>query len=119
MLKYYWFMLRLNVWQKEDRMLLLMQLLIAFANVQDWMIWQQVCLLDFQTACFNERGWEFAGNEYCCRWADLLRFEKVESANSNRDSREYALNHTPTKADYLPIPAYDKNLNPNLHNIGN
>ena len=75
----------------------------------------------FQKACFDERGWEFAGNEYCCRWADLLRLEKVEEANSNRDSREYALNHTPTKADYyLPIPAYDKNLNHNLHNnIGN
>lgn len=75
---------------------------------------------DFQKACFDERGWEFAGNEWCSRWSDLLRFEKVEEANSNRDPREYELNHTPTKADYyLPIPAYDKNKNPNLKdNIG-
>jgi len=75
---------------------------------------------EFQEACFNERSWEFAGMEYCTHWADLLRFEKVEEANSNRDSREYVLNHTPTKADYyLPIPATDKNKNPNLtDNIG-
>ncbi len=75
----------------------------------------------FQEACFNERGWEFAGNEYCNRWADLLRFEKVEEANSNRDSREYELNHTPTKSDYfMPIPASEKNKNPNLtDNDGN
>lgn len=71
----------------------------------------------FQKACFDERGWEFAGNEYCCRWADLLRFEKVETANSNRDVREYQLNHTPTKSDYfIPIPASEKNKNPKLTN---
>jgi starch-binding outer membrane protein, SusD/RagB family len=70
--------------------------------------------LQFQEACFNERGWEFAGNEYCNRWADLLRFEKVEKANSNRDLREYALNHNPTKSDYfMPIPASEKNKDPN------
>jgi len=70
---------------------------------------------EFQTACFNERGWEFAGSEYCSRWGDLLRFEKVEEANSNRDSREYQLNHVPTKSDYyLPIPASEKNKDPNL-----
>lgn len=70
---------------------------------------------DFQKACFDERGWEFAGNEYCNRWADLLRFEKVEEANLDRDSREYALNHIPTKADYfMPIPASEKNKNSNL-----
>ena len=72
---------------------------------------------EFQKACFNERGWEFAGNEYGIRWSDLLRFEKVEEANSNRDSREYTLNHTPTKSDYfIPIPATDKNKDPNLTN---
>lgn len=69
----------------------------------------------FREACFDERGWEFAGNEYCCRWADLLRFEKVEAANSNRHPREYQLHHIPTKSDYfLPIPASEKNKNPNL-----
>jgi len=70
---------------------------------------------DFQKACFDERGWEFAGNEYGIRWSDLLRFEKVEEANSHRDAREYELNHTPTKADYfMPIPASEKNKNSNL-----
>ncbi|MGV8137226.1 MAG: RagB/SusD family nutrient uptake outer membrane protein [Mangrovibacterium sp.] len=69
----------------------------------------------FQKACLDERGWEFAGNEYCCRWADLLRFEQVEAANSHRDPREYLLHHTPEKSDYfLPIPASEKNKNPNL-----
>ncbi|MDD3064348.1 MAG: RagB/SusD family nutrient uptake outer membrane protein [Massilibacteroides sp.] len=70
---------------------------------------------EFQEACFDERGWEFAGFEYCSRWADLLRFEKVEEKSSNRAEGEYELHHSPTKADYyLPIPASEKNKNSNL-----
>ncbi len=73
---------------------------------------------EFQEVCFDERGWEFAGNEFGVRWSDLLRLEKVEEkcSSSNRDSREYVLDHDPTKADYfLPIPASEKNKNPNLN----
>jgi hypothetical protein len=71
----------------------------------------------FQEACFDERGWEFAGNEFGVRWSDLLHLEKVEEkcSSSTRDSREYALDHNPTKADYfLSIPASEYNKNPNL-----
>ncbi len=70
---------------------------------------------DFQKACFDERSWEFCGNEYGQHWSDLLRFEKVESANANRDAREYKLSHTPTKNDYfVPIPVSETNKNPKL-----
>lgn len=70
----------------------------------------------FQDACFTERGIEFCGLEYGTRWADLLRFEKVEEMNANRlsnerwsdtgNAKEVALGHTPTKSDYyFKIPA--------------
>ncbi len=74
----------------------------------------------FQDSCFYERGLEFCGLEYCTRWADLLRLEKVEEMNNHRLSNEYwsdtgkpkeatPLNHTLSKADYyMPIPADEK-----------
>lgn len=73
----------------------------------------------FQEACFHERGLEFCGLEYGTRWADLLRFEKVEEMNAVRLSdekwpdtgkpKESKINHPLTKADYyFRIPADEK-----------
>ncbi|MEN6456901.1 MAG: RagB/SusD family nutrient uptake outer membrane protein [Prolixibacteraceae bacterium] len=70
----------------------------------------------FQDSCFYERGIEFCGLEYGTRWADLLRFEKVEQMNANRLSgenwsdtgkpKENALDHPLSKSDYyFKIPA--------------
>ncbi len=71
---------------------------------------------DFRDSVVAERAWEFAGGEPASRWFDLVRLERVEDAAlHNRDAKELALKHTPTKDDYwMPYPARDKALNPNL-----
>ena len=66
---------------------------------------------DFIEAVINERAWEFAG-EGTTRWFDLTRLEKVESVNANKDSNELKI-LGPIKV-YLPIPASEVALNPNL-----
>jgi hypothetical protein len=66
---------------------------------------------DFINAVIDERGWEFAG-EGTTRWFDLIRLEKVASANSNKDPRELPL--LGAVKIYLPIPATEVALNPNL-----
>ena len=70
---------------------------------------------DFRDAVVAERGWEFAGLEYSARWHDLVRLERVETANANRHPDELNLTNQPTKEDYFaPIPFKDKQINPNL-----
>jgi hypothetical protein len=66
---------------------------------------------DFINAVIDERGWEFAG-EGTARWFDLIRLEKVASANSNKDPRELPL--LGAVKIYLPIPATEVALNPYL-----
>lgn len=67
----------------------------------------------FVNAVVQERAWEFAG-EYT-RWFDLVRLERVEAANAQKDPNELAISKPISKADYyLPIPASELTLNPNL-----
>ncbi|WP_394767358.1 RagB/SusD family nutrient uptake outer membrane protein [Ferruginibacter sp.] len=65
---------------------------------------------DFATAIVKERSWEFAGE--WTRWFDFTRLEMVESANQGKDPRVLPV-IGPIKY-YVPIPASDKALNPNL-----
>lgn len=67
----------------------------------------------FIKAVIDERAWEFAGEWN--RWFDLVRLEKVEEANANKDAADLTPNGAITKDDYLlPIPGADKLMNPNL-----
>jgi hypothetical protein len=69
----------------------------------------------FRDSVVMERKWEFAGNEPCSRWFDMVRTETVETATAKRDPREIPLVKTPTKENYFaPIPSVDRVLNPNL-----
>jgi hypothetical protein len=67
---------------------------------------------DFITAVINERAWEFAG-EYT-RWFDITRLQIMPQVIANRDPSENAVIGTPHY--YIPIPAGDLQLNPNLGN---
>jgi starch-binding outer membrane protein, SusD/RagB family len=68
---------------------------------------------EFINSVIQERAWEFAG-EYT-RWFDLVRLDQVAQANSNKDVEELQIQGEITSDDYwLPIPAGDLNLNPNL-----
>jgi starch-binding outer membrane protein, SusD/RagB family len=68
---------------------------------------------DFINAVINERAWEFAGE--WCRWFDLVRLEKVEEANANKNPGDLSPVGSITKEDYLlPIPGADALMNPNL-----
>jgi hypothetical protein len=70
---------------------------------------------DFCNAVIDERKWEFAGNEPCARWFDMVRTETVESATAKRDPSEISLKNQPSAERYFsPIPHGDKLLNPNL-----
>jgi hypothetical protein len=69
----------------------------------------------FSDSVIMERKWEFAGNEPCARWFDMVRTETVESATAKRDLKEIELVNQPSKANYFaPIPSVDRVLNPNL-----
>lgn len=71
----------------------------------------------FRDAVVQERAWEFAGMEFCSRWYDLVRLERVEQANANRSPLEVPLARQPTKADYFsPVPITEIQINPNLAN---
>jgi hypothetical protein len=80
----------------------------------------------FADSVFVERGWEFAGNEYCSRWFDLQRLELVEDAAKaipqnaflpGRHAWELSIPIAPTKKSYfMPIPTDEVLLNPNLKN---
>jgi hypothetical protein len=68
---------------------------------------------DFASAVVQERAWEFAGE--FTRWFDLVRLEKVEEANSNRDPLEPQITQPMDESVYtIPIPLYDALINPNL-----
>ncbi|BAV06901.1 Starch-binding associating with outer membrane [Filimonas lacunae] len=67
----------------------------------------------FINAVVDERAWEFAGEWN--RWFDLVRLEKVEAANANKNPDDLQPNGTITKKNYLlPIPGADALMNPNL-----
>lgn len=69
----------------------------------------------FRDSVVKERGWEFAGNEFCHRWFDLVRLEMVEQVAASRNAGEIPITRQPTKADYFaPIPFSEVQLNPNL-----
>jgi hypothetical protein len=80
----------------------------------------------FADSVFVERGWEFAGNEFCSRWFDLQRLELVEDAAKavpqhsflpGRHAWELPLPVAPSKKSYfMPIPTDETLLNPNLKN---
>ncbi|CAL1517932.1 RagB/SusD family nutrient uptake outer membrane protein [Chitinophaga sp. MM2321] len=68
----------------------------------------------FADAVVMERAWEFAG-EATTRWFDLIRLEKVEEANSNKNAADLQPIGTITKDDYwFPVPLGDASVNPNL-----
>lgn len=68
---------------------------------------------DFAEAVVNERAWEFAGEWN--RWFDLVRLEKVEAANEDKDPGDLKTDKPISKEDYLmPIPGADAIVNPNL-----
>lgn len=68
---------------------------------------------DFADAIVNERAWEFAGEWN--RWFDLVRLEKVEAANADKDPADLQPAQAITKANYrMPIPGADALVNPNL-----
>ncbi|MGO4289011.1 RagB/SusD family nutrient uptake outer membrane protein [Chitinophaga sp. RAB17] len=68
---------------------------------------------DFAEAVVNERAWELAGEWN--RWFDLIRLEKVEAANANKDPNDLPLSGAITKQKYwMPIPGVDAVINPNL-----
>jgi starch-binding outer membrane protein, SusD/RagB family len=66
----------------------------------------------FNKAVVDEKSWEFAG-EYT-RWFDLKRLKMVEEVNddSKKDADDYKV--IGTIKYYVPIPAVDKQINPNL-----
>ena len=69
----------------------------------------------FSNAVVEERGWEFAGLEFCSRWFDLVRLEKVETAAANRHAWELTIPKAPTKDSYFfPIPETEMLLLPSL-----
>ncbi len=69
----------------------------------------------FRDSVIMERKWEFAGNEPCARWQDMVRTETVESATAKRDPKEIPLVNQPSKELYFaPIPSVDRVLNPNM-----
>lgn len=65
-----------------------------------------------QRQIVQEKAWEFAG-EYC-RWFDLVRLEMVEEVTAKKNSDDLQpigeINY------YLPIPASETTVNPNLNN---
>jgi hypothetical protein len=68
---------------------------------------------DFINAVIDERAWEFAGEWN--RWFDLVRLEKVEEANANKNPDDLQPAGPVTKEKYvLPIPGADALMNPNL-----
>ena len=69
----------------------------------------------FRDSVIMERKWEFAGNEPCARWQDMVRTETVEAATAKRDPKEIPLVNQPSKELYFaPIPSVDRVLNPNM-----
>lgn len=67
---------------------------------------------DFINAVINERAWEFAG-EYT-RWFDITRLQILPAVIAKRDAAENPVIGTPKY--YLPIPAGETQLDPNLNN---
>lgn len=71
--------------------------------------------LKFADSVVIERAWEFAC-EWGTRWFDLVRLEKVEEANANKDASDLRPIGTITKANYwFPLPYSDASINPNLN----
>lgn len=68
---------------------------------------------DFAAAVVQERAWEFAGEWN--RWFDLVRLERVEAANTDKDPGDLTPAGTITKQQYwMPVPGADAIINPNL-----
>ena len=67
---------------------------------------------EFAKAVFDERGWEMAGES--TRYFDLKRMEMVDDVNAPamKDPDDYPIRGQ--IYNYLPLPAADKQLNPNL-----
>jgi hypothetical protein len=72
----------------------------------------------FRDKVLDERKWEFAGMEPCCRWFDMVRTETVASATAKRNASEVPLVNKPDDNShayyFAPIPEKDVLLNPNL-----
>lgn len=70
----------------------------------------------FANAVFQERAWEFAAE--WVRYPDLCRMEQVENVFAKRSAKEFNPNSglgTPSHEYYfLPVPADEARLNPNL-----
>ncbi len=73
----------------------------------------------FATAVVQERAWEFAAE--WTRYPDLCRLEMVEEVFAKRAADEYNPSSgfgTPSREHYyLPVPASELALNPNLANV--
>ena len=68
---------------------------------------------EFADACVQERAWELCGESV--RWFDMTRLDMVAEVAAKRDPEDPAPLHAITQADYfLPIPASEVLLNPNL-----
>lgn len=67
----------------------------------------------FADSVVQERAWEFAGER--TRWFDLVRLEKVEEANSNKNPGDLQPIGAITKENYtFPLPFSETSANPNL-----
>lgn len=68
----------------------------------------------FADSVVLERAWELAG-EPEGRWYDLLRLEKLEEVlRDTPDEDNFHYRRGRLENNFLPIPTYDRNLNPNL-----
>ncbi len=69
--------------------------------------------LQFADEVVQERAWEFAAER--TRWFDLVRLERVEEANANKNPADLQPIGAITKDDYwFPLPYTDTSINPNL-----
>jgi len=72
----------------------------------------------FRDSVINERKWEFAGIEPNARWFDEVRTETVASSTAKRSPNDVPLVGKPDDVThtfyFAPIPASEKQLNPNL-----
>lgn len=71
---------------------------------------------DFASLVVQERAWEMAGE--WTRYPDLCRLKMVEEVFAKRDANEYnkssGLGQPGLDNYYLPVPASELALNPNL-----
>ena len=80
---------------------------------QEALLFGTLSATQFADEVVQERAWEFAAER--TRWFDLVRLEKVEEANANKNPADLQPIGEITKDDYwFPLPYTDTSINPNL-----